>query len=115
MVHLRQLGARLYLVEALQLQGRLLLSQDRSEDAHAALVEARETAEAIGSRRLLWFILDSLADLEESRGDVATSQVLRRRARDEVQALAQNLGDPERSSAFLSSPRVEAVIAKGHP
>jgi tetratricopeptide (TPR) repeat protein len=110
--HLQRLGARLYLADALRLQGKLLLAEGRVEAAHQALLDAREAAVASGSRFVAWSILDALADLEAAHGDAGKCDGLRREVSETVAFLAQNIDDPGQRAAFLVSPRVRDVLAK---
>ena len=110
--HLQRLGARLYLADALRLQAKLLLAEGRVEDAHQALLDAREAAVASGSRFAAWPILDALADLEAAHGDAGKCDGLRREVSETVAFLAQNIDDPGQRAAFLDSPRVRDVLAK---
>ncbi len=110
--HLRRLGGRLYLADALRLQGQVLLAEGQVEEARQVLLEAREAAVASDSRLALWPILDALADLEAAQGDIGKCEVLRREVNEILTFFAQDMGDPARSSAFLSSPRVRGVLAK---
>jgi ATP/maltotriose-dependent transcriptional regulator MalT len=110
--HLRRLGARLYLADALRLQSKVLLADGRVEEARQVLLEAREAAVASESRSAAWSIFDALADLEAAHGDVGKCEALRRETNEILALIAQNMGDPARSSAFLSSPGVRDVLAK---
>jgi hypothetical protein len=81
------------------------------DGARQALEEARAVAESFGSRRLLWGILASLADLEASQGKAEVSESFRRQAREEAGYIADHIGDPERRSGFLNLPRVKQLLA----
>ena len=110
--HLQKLGARLYLADALRLQGEVLLAEGRVEEARQVLLEARQAAVASGSRLALWPLLDALADLEATHGDVGKCDALRREVNEILAFFAESMDDPARSSAFLSSPRVRGILAK---
>jgi predicted ATPase len=110
--HLNKIGARTSLQDAQLLRGKALLAQGRTAEARAALQEARAIAESIGSRRILWRILDAQADLEQSTGDNAASNAARRLARQEVDWITQQLEDQGDRAAFQSSPRVAEVLTK---
>jgi tetratricopeptide (TPR) repeat protein len=110
--HLNKIGARLHLPEAQLLRARALLAQNHLAEARLALQEARDIVEAIGSRRILWMILDAQADVDQADGDLLASKELRRQARQEIESMAQHLGDEGHRMAFLTSPRVAAVMTE---
>lgn len=109
--YLSTVSACAYLADAHELLGNSLMALHDVDGARQALQEARAVAESIGSRRLLWGILASLADLEAGQGKAEVSEGLRRLAREEVGYIANQIGDPERRSAFLNLPRVSRLLA----
>jgi len=103
-------GVRTFLADALHLKGQALAAQDRSEESHATLTEARAAAEALGSRRALWPVLAALAEIEAGRGHAAEAQTLRRQAREIIQYIADHC-PPDLRASFLNLPDVRAVSA----
>lgn len=110
--HLNRIGARLFLQDAQLLRGKALLGQGDLGEARAALEEARQVAEAAGSRRILWMILDALAEVESAAGDAGAADDLRRQAQQAVEAISQGLADDTWRAAFLSSPNVAALLTR---
>ncbi len=108
--HMRKMGQRIFLPDLLHRQGKLLLALERLNDAHEALLQARAEAETMRSRRSLWSILLSLADVEEQLGDSEAAEACRAEARDVVDYLADHMDDPALHAAFLALPRVDALM-----
>ena len=107
--HLRSLGARAFLSDALHLKGKALLAQGRLDDAQPVLADARAAAESIGSRRALWSILLALSEIEAQRGNQAEAETLRGLARAIVDYIAEHAGSAELRATFLNLPDVRAV------
>jgi len=63
----RQFGLGQYLPEALFLKGKAHLMNGEKDLAKDAFEQARLAAESIGSRRLLWQILATLAEVESDK------------------------------------------------
>jgi ATP/maltotriose-dependent transcriptional regulator MalT len=107
---LQEFGARMYIPQALYVQGQALLGLDETEEAQARLAEARAEAEAMGARRMLWQILAALAEIESRRGHVAEAENLRAQAREVIAFIADHAGTPELRASFLNLPDVRAVL-----
>lgn len=103
---LRDFGMRAFIPQVLYLQGQALLGAGQTEAARAALVEARTEAEAIGSRRILWQILVTLANIEPTSDQ---AEPLRRQAREIIAYIADHAPTPELRASFLSLAEVQAV------
>jgi tetratricopeptide (TPR) repeat protein len=106
----KKLGIRPFISDALHLKGKALLAQSRLDDAEAVLQAARAEAEALGSRRSLWPVLLALSDLQAQRGNVARADDLRRRAREVVTYIADQIHEPDLRASFLSLPRARAAM-----
>lgn len=102
---LRQLGMGIYIPQALYLQGQALLALGQAETGRNRLLEAQTEAETIGSRRMLWQILATLAELET---DPTEAERLRRQTREIVKYIADHTPADWRDS-FLALPKVQAV------
>jgi tetratricopeptide (TPR) repeat protein len=100
---------RPYLPDALYLKGRILASLGQREEGRRLLEEARDEAEQLGSRRALWHILGSLAELVEPD----KAEVLRQQARDIVRAIAIHIGSETLRASFLGTTAVRALFAAG--
>jgi ATP/maltotriose-dependent transcriptional regulator MalT len=94
-----------YLPQALYLHGQALLALGQADAGHARLQEARAQAETIGSRRLLWQILATLAEIELYPRE---AKRLRQQAGEIVQYIAAHAPADLRDS-FLALPQVRAV------
>ena len=92
-----------YLPEALFLKGKLLSLQGDLQRAKNALEQARVEANNLGSRRLLWQIIATLAELES---DKEKSQGLKAEARNIVAYIANHI-TPE--NLRLSFQRLTAL------
>jgi ATP/maltotriose-dependent transcriptional regulator MalT len=104
-------GIRVLLPEARLRLGEALLAQGRLADARPVLETARQEAEALGSRRLLWPILEALAEAAARGGAPDNARAFQRAAREIVEYIAaQAPGDSLRQS-FLATDRVRALLA----
>jgi hypothetical protein len=102
----RDLGMRAFIPQGLYLQGRALLGLGQAEKARDTLMEARAEAEAIGSRRLLWQILATLADLET---DLLKAEYLRHQAREIIEYIADHT-PPEWRASFLGLLAIQKLL-----
>ena len=107
LVDLRQMGARIYIPNALYLQGQALLGLDQKKAGQKCLQEARAEAEAIASRSSLWPILFSLSQLED---DPAEARALRQQSQEIVETIAGNVENAELRASFLAIPDVATVL-----
>jgi DNA-binding SARP family transcriptional activator/predicted ATPase len=103
----REAGFNSLLADEYWLRGRAAMALGQYEAARAALVKARETAEAQEERAVLWQILTSLAEVEEACGDAAAAGKLRDQARAVVADIAEHAG--ELREVFLGQPAVMAL------
>jgi hypothetical protein len=94
----------------LHLRARVLRAAGRAEEARAALDDARQVAEGLGSRRTLWPILAELAELEVERGDKPAALELRRGAAEIIDYIAEHAGSADLAESFLNQPAVQAVL-----
>jgi hypothetical protein len=101
------MGVRIYLPNALYLQGQALLGLNQKKTGHKCLQTARIEAEAIGSRPSLWPILFSLSQLED---DPAEAQALHQQSQKIVEYIADNAPTAELKASFLALPNVAAVF-----
>ena len=101
---------RCYLPDVLRTRGEALRGLGRADEALASLVEARSEAERQGSRRSLWPVLATLAELEEERDNPAEANSLRREARGVIEYIADHADASGLREPFTSTPRVRAVL-----
>jgi tetratricopeptide (TPR) repeat protein len=97
-----------YISEALFLKGKAHLMNGEQDLAKSSFEQARLAAEAIGSRRLLWQILSTMA---ESESDHEKSAALKTQARDNIQFIADHIRSDGLRSLFLQSEAVKTLIA----
>lgn len=109
---LHQTGIRYLLPDVLHLKGRALLElgSTNAEEAYETLSHARAEAQALDSRRVLWPILSTLAEIEHQRGHFAKAEALRTQARETVEYISHNIGMPEFRASFLNLPKVKAAL-----
>jgi tetratricopeptide (TPR) repeat protein len=105
----RQSGVRVFLTDALYLQGRALRATGRFDEAKSVLGAARAEAEGLGSRRSLWSILGELAAIADKQGDEATAFTLRQRALESIDYIATHAGSDDLRESFLGRPDVHAI------
>jgi class 3 adenylate cyclase/tetratricopeptide (TPR) repeat protein len=101
---LRRRGIRQYTVEALLLKGRSLAAGERREEAREVLLDARSTAESLGSRWVLWEVLGELSRIEAAEGNVSDASALRADARQIVEGIAASIEDEALRSSYLARP-----------
>ncbi len=87
-----------YLPEALYLKGKFHFMKGNFNEAKIALEQARDKSEMLGSRRLLWKILASLAEVES---DAERSKALKAEARSIVESIANSITHQNLREAFL--------------
>ena len=107
---MRKRDMRCYLPDVLRTRGEALRGLGRIDEALASLAEARSEAERQGSRRSLWLVLSSLAELEEERGNAAEAESLRRETRSVIDYIADRADALGLREAFTSTPRVRAIL-----
>ena len=95
------------LPEALYLQRRALQGLGRDERARDQFLSARDTAETIDSRRMLWRVLSSLSELEN---EPAAARHFRRLARQVIETIASHIDQDNLRRLFLSQPDLAAVV-----
>lgn len=98
--------------DLLYLKGRVLLEQGYLKAALSALEQARDQAETTKSRRILWQILGTLADVESQLGNKAAAKKVQKQAHKGIDFIADNTGSQELSKTFLNSPKVLAIMEK---
>ena len=105
---IRQVKLGQYLPEALFLKGKAHMMNGENDRAKEAFEQARLTAEVIGSRRLLWQILATLAETEPDQRKAAAWKA---QGREAVQFIADHMTSDEFRSLFLQLQDVRALLA----
>jgi hypothetical protein len=103
-------GIRSMLPDSYYFMGRALWALERPEAAYEAIIKARAAAEEIGACRILYQILDVLAEMEASRGNVVEAAALREQAQEVVSYIADHAGGEELRASFMALPEVQAVL-----
>ena len=111
LAHLRPAGVRVYVADALYLQGRVLLEKGKKEKEGRRGKKEGEEAEALGSRRSLWPSLAALSQLEAQSGRPAEAHHLRREALSHILFIADHCPSMLRES-FLNLPEVKQVLSE---
>ena len=102
------MGLTILLPTTLRLRAQALWALGHTEEAHAALLEARARAEAMGARTRLLPILMTLREFEVALDHSAEAEAARVAACDVVSYIAEHSPEDLRGS-FLSLPAVRAV------
>jgi hypothetical protein len=109
-IELDKTGMRFLLPDAYYFMGRALWALEKPEAAYEAMVMARTAAEDIGARRILYQILDALAEMESTRGNETEAAALKEDAHEVVSFIADHTGSEELRASFLALPEVQAVL-----
>jgi predicted ATPase/class 3 adenylate cyclase len=104
-------NARTFIPYGLFDKGRALAALGRLEEAEQVLKEANRMAEQLGSRRIWWKCLASLAEVTARRGDQAQAEIYRGQGREITDFIAEHAGSEELRDSFLSLPEVQRVYA----
>jgi ATP/maltotriose-dependent transcriptional regulator MalT len=99
------------LPEALLYKGLALWRLGAVEEALAALERARDRAEHLESRHVLWQLCAVAAEIAGERGEAARAEGLRDEARRIVAAIADNVAAPELRASFLRRPAVQKLLS----
>ena len=99
---------RPYVADFEYLEGEAYRLYGKLDAATQALSRARVTASALGSRRILWQILASLASVEDARGHAVSST----RAREEARSIVAGIEDSLRSVGLAERFRGQAAVRK---
>jgi class 3 adenylate cyclase/tetratricopeptide (TPR) repeat protein len=105
----RETDAQTFLPHGLYDKGQAMLAMGRTDEAEEALQEANQWAERLGSRRVWWKCLASLAEIAAERGDEAQAEAYRGQARDIIDFIAEHTGSAELKESFLSLPEVQKL------
>ncbi|CAG1007193.1 hypothetical protein ANRL4_03716 [Anaerolineae bacterium] len=107
---MRELNMRPFVSDVLLLKAKALRAQGNLEAARALLIQAREDAQALESRRALWEICATLSQVEAACGNHAQAITLRAQAREIIAYIVAHTPTPLRES-FLGLPTISTILA----
>lgn len=113
--YLEQTKLRPFRPDALYIKGRALLDQDQAAEARETLAAARNEAETLGAKRILWQILTALAEAHERLGNTDKASAIRAAAADVIHYLGDQVNEQELRDSFLQRPAVRAVLDSRTP
>lgn len=105
---LRQLDVHQSLHDALFIQAKAMRALGKIDQAIELLHQAREVAESMQARRLLWQIHATLSEMETERGNKNEALGFRAQAREVLEFIVTHTPEEFRES-FLNLPAVRAV------
>jgi len=105
---LNELGMRSYIPEALFCKGLAERALGQTDSARASLAQARDEAQAIGSRWQLWQILGRLGEIESACGNQPQAKKIFGEAHELIAYIAHH-APAELRDSFLNLPRVKQV------
>jgi tetratricopeptide (TPR) repeat protein len=97
-------------IDAAYLKGRALIGLERFDEAEAILLEAKQLAEKIGSRRNLWRILIALSEIQMKRGNEMAAYKLKQQARQIIEAIAAHIDQIDLRESFINLPHIHVVL-----
>ncbi|MCH7662861.1 MAG: AAA family ATPase, partial [Chloroflexi bacterium] len=99
-----------FISDLLYLKGRVLLAQGDLKAALSALEQARDQSETTNSKRILWQILGTLAEVESQLGHNIRAKKFQKQAQQVIEFVADNTVSQDLSKTFLNSPKVLAIM-----
>lgn len=105
-------GVRLGLADAYFYKGQALLAQGKIEAAYQALNQARTEADDLGSRRIGWQILATLAEIETQRSNSTAATSLRHEALATLEYIIEHIPEGELRASFMALPEVWQFLNK---
>lgn len=108
--YLEETRLRPFRADALYIKGRALLDQGQVGRAKETLAAAREEAQALDARRVLWPILAALAEAHARLDHVERAADLREEAAVVIHYIAAHVDDHDLRESFLHRPAVRAVL-----
>ena len=107
---------RPYVADFEYLEGEAHRRRGELDAATQALSQARATASALGSRRILWHILAALASVEDARGNPPSAAGTREEARSIVAGIEDSLRPVGLAKRFRAQAVVRELMgAEGRP
>ena len=106
---LRQFGLAASLHDALYIQAQAARALGDTAHAFDLLHQARQVAEEIQARRMLWQIYAALSEMENERGNLEQANVYREQARAVLKFIVEHTPQEFRES-FLNLPNVREVM-----
>ena len=103
-------GVRLGLADAYFYKGRALLAQGKIEAAYQAFGQARTETDDLGSRRIGWQILATLAEIETQRSNSIAATSLRQEARTTLDFIIKHVPEGELRASYMALPEVRRFL-----
>jgi tetratricopeptide (TPR) repeat protein len=104
--HEQRVLMRPYVADFEYLEGEAHRLRGELDAATQALSQARATASALGTRRILWHILAALASVEDARGQPASAAG----TREEARSIATGIEDSLRAVGLAERFRAQAAV-----
>lgn len=105
-----QLTLRHLRPDVLHLQARIQMAEGNREAAYTTAIAALNDCDAMGIRRDVWAICQTLSQLESERGNGAAADALRERARVEAFYIAEHTGSAHLRERFLAREDVRRCL-----
>lgn len=103
----KEKGIKLSLADTLYYRAQALVALDETEQARSLLEESLALMQESGSRRLLWQVLLTRADLADRDGDLDRAAALRAQASEVIDYIADHSESPAQRESFLNLPAVK--------
>jgi tetratricopeptide (TPR) repeat protein len=105
------MGLRLFVPDFYYWKGQAYQSLGNFEEAWKALEAGKDVAERIGSKRVLWLILDAMRDVSIERGNYDQAESCRSKAAEIVRYIADRAGHQDLHNKFLKLPQVARILS----
>jgi tetratricopeptide (TPR) repeat protein len=107
--YLHRANIRTLQPEALFTKGKVDLARGQKEAAQESFTQARDVAELLGIRRMLWKIYIALAEIQTALGNELEARALGAKARGVVEYIAAHATEEQRTT-FLNLPDVRVIL-----
>jgi len=94
--------------DALHIKAKVLMQMEKKEEGLKTLMEAKELAERINSRRGLVFILGTLLEVAKESRDFEEVEVLQVQGKEIASFISDHITDPDLKRSFLNLEEVRS-------
>jgi tetratricopeptide (TPR) repeat protein len=108
---LKRSGIRVGIADAYFYKGQALLAKGEIEAAYQALTQAYAIASDLGTSRIVWRILATLAEVENERGNEELATKLRHEARTTLEYIIEHIPEGELRASFVTLLEVKRLLA----